>query len=57
MDEFEDLGHPVFDADNHYYEALPFPLDYVRELKGFAPEQRRMILNDNVRELITLRPR
>ena len=22
MSDFDDLGHPVFDADNHYYEAL-----------------------------------
>jgi hypothetical protein len=22
VSEFDDLGHPVFDADNHYYEAL-----------------------------------
>ena len=22
MSEFDDLGHPVFDGDNHYYEAL-----------------------------------
>ena len=22
MPELEELGHPVFDADNHYYEAL-----------------------------------
>jgi len=22
MHDFDDLGHPVFDGDNHYYEAL-----------------------------------
>jgi hypothetical protein len=31
-------------------------LDYVAELKNFSAEDRRMILNDNVHDLITLRP-
>ena len=30
--------------------------DYVTELKNFSAEDRRLILNDNVQELITLRP-
>lgn len=47
----------IFGSDWPHIEALPFPRHYVRELKGFAPDERRMILNDNVRELITLRPR
>jgi hypothetical protein len=35
---------------------LPEPLDYVAELKNFSDHERRLILNDNVHELITLRP-
>jgi predicted TIM-barrel fold metal-dependent hydrolase len=47
----------IFGSDWLHIEALPFPRDYVRELKGFTPAEPRMILNDNAQELITLRPR
>ena len=46
----------LFGSDWPHIEALPEPRDYVKELKNFSAEDRRLILNDNVRELITLRP-
>jgi predicted TIM-barrel fold metal-dependent hydrolase len=46
----------IFGSDWPHIEALPEPRDYVAELKNFGPDDRRMILNDNVAELITLRP-
>jgi predicted TIM-barrel fold metal-dependent hydrolase len=46
----------IFGSDWPHIEALPEPREYVRELKDFEPADRRRILNDNVRELITLRP-
>ena len=46
----------IFGSDWPHIEALPHPLDYVVELKNFSADERRLILNDNVRELITLRP-
>ena len=46
----------IFGSDWPHIEALPEPRDYVMELKNFGAEDRRAILNDNVRELITLRP-
>jgi len=39
-----------------HIEALPEPADYVRELKEFDDVEKRRILLDNVRELLTLRP-
>jgi predicted TIM-barrel fold metal-dependent hydrolase len=46
----------IFGSDWPHIEALPEPLDYVRELKTFSDAEQQMILNDNVRELVTLRP-
>ena len=46
----------IFGSDWPHIEALPEPLDYLRELKAFEPEDRKRILLDNVQELITLRP-
>lgn len=46
----------IFGSDWPHIEALPEPLDYVRELKEFDESERRKILYDNVRELLTLRP-
>jgi predicted TIM-barrel fold metal-dependent hydrolase len=46
----------IFGSDWPHIEALPEPLDYVVELKNFSDGDRRLILNDNVQELITLRP-
>ena len=46
----------IFGSDWPHIEALPHPLDYLVELKNFDAEERRLILNDNVSELITLRP-
>jgi predicted TIM-barrel fold metal-dependent hydrolase len=46
----------IFGSDWPHIEALPQPLDYVIELKNFHADDRRLILNDNARELITLRP-
>ena len=46
----------IFGSDWPHIEALPSPLDYVVELKNFTADDRRLILNDNVSELITLRP-
>ena len=38
------------------HRGMPRPLDYVAELKEFTTAERRMILNDNVNQLIALRP-
>jgi len=46
----------LFGSDWPHIEALPEPLDYLRELKDLAPDDRRRILDSNVRELIELRP-
>jgi predicted TIM-barrel fold metal-dependent hydrolase len=46
----------VFGSDWPHIEALPEPLDYLRELKDFDADQRRKILYDNVVELSSLRP-
>jgi predicted TIM-barrel fold metal-dependent hydrolase len=46
----------IFGSDWPHVEALPEPLDYVVELKEFNADERRLILNDNVAELIALRP-
>jgi predicted TIM-barrel fold metal-dependent hydrolase len=46
----------LFGSDWPHIEALPEPLDYLRELKGFGPDDRRRILETNARELTELRP-
>ncbi len=46
----------IFGSDWPHIEALPEPTDYVAELKEFTADERRMILNDNVNQLIVLRP-
>ena len=46
----------IFGSDWPHIEALPEPLDYIRELKDFDAADRRKILHDNVTELIALRP-
>lgn len=46
----------VFGSDWPHIEALPEPLGYLAEVAHFSPADRKRILNDNVRDLITLRP-
>ena len=46
----------IFGSDWPHIEALPEPIDYVRELKEFDAVDRRQILFDNVQELLVLRP-
>ena len=46
----------IFGSDWPHIEALPEPLDYLREVKDLDDADRRLVLNDNVRELTTLRP-
>jgi predicted TIM-barrel fold metal-dependent hydrolase len=46
----------IFGSDWPHIEALPEPLDYLRELKNLEAGDQRLVLNDNVRELTTLRP-
>jgi predicted TIM-barrel fold metal-dependent hydrolase len=46
----------IFGSDWPHIEALPEPTDYVAELKEFTADERQMILNDNVNQLIVLRP-
>jgi predicted TIM-barrel fold metal-dependent hydrolase len=45
----------IFGSDWPHIEGMPEPLDYVRELKDFTPDDRRRILYDNVMELTILR--
>ncbi len=46
----------LFGSDWPHIEALPEPLDYLVELKGFDAADRRRILLDNVTELTERRP-
>lgn len=53
-DVIEHMGpdRVIFGSDWPHIEALPEPLDYLRELKDVDAEDRRKILNDNVRSLL-----
>jgi predicted TIM-barrel fold metal-dependent hydrolase len=46
----------IFGSEWPPIEALPEPTAYLQELKHFDAGDRRLLLNDNVQELITLRP-
>ena len=46
----------IFGSDWPHIEALPEPIEYVRELKEFDAVEKKQILLDNVQELLTLRP-
>ena len=46
----------IFGSDWPHIEALPHPLDYLREVKDFDDATRRRILYDNVVELTEPRP-
>jgi predicted TIM-barrel fold metal-dependent hydrolase len=46
----------IFGSDWPHIEGMPEPLDYVRELKDFDAEARKLILHDTAAELNTLRP-
>lgn len=46
----------IFGSDWPHIEALPVPLDYVREVKDLEPADRRKVLFDNVVELTARRP-
>jgi hypothetical protein len=35
---------------------MPAPLDYLREVKDLASDDRRKVLHDNTLDLIALRP-
>ena len=47
----------LFGSDWPHIEALPEPLDYLRELKDVDADDRRKVLYDNVWELTERRPR
>jgi predicted TIM-barrel fold metal-dependent hydrolase len=46
----------IFGSDWPHIEALPHPLDYLREVKDFDDDARRKILYDNVVDLTRPRP-
>jgi len=46
----------IFGSDWPHIEGLEAPLDYVRELKAFGPEEQRKILLDNATGLNERRP-
>ena len=46
----------IFGSDWPHIEGMPEPLDYVKELKDFDAEARKLILHDTAAELNTLRP-
>ena len=46
----------LFGSDWPHIEGLPNPRDYVREVKDLGADDRRRVLNDNVRELLAPRP-
>jgi predicted TIM-barrel fold metal-dependent hydrolase len=46
----------IFGSDWPHIEGLEAPLDYVRELKAFAPEEKRQMLLDNATGLNERRP-
>ena len=45
----------IFGSDWPHIEALPEPLDYLRELKDLDADDRRKVLYDNARELLVPR--
>jgi predicted TIM-barrel fold metal-dependent hydrolase len=47
----------LFGSDWPHIEALPEPLDYLRETKRLHADDRRKVLYDNAMELITPAPR
>ena len=47
----------LFGSDWPHIEALPEPLDYLRELKDLDAADRRRVLYDNVMDLTQRRPR
>ncbi len=60
-DVHEVIGHMgadrvVFGSDWPHIEALPEPRQYQLELKDLDPADRKLILNDNTRSLLTPRP-
>ncbi len=44
----------LFGSDWPHIEALPQPLDFVREVKNLSDAERRMVLHDNAAELLGL---
>ena len=46
----------LFGSDWPHIEALPRPLDYVRDVAHLDPADQRLVLHDNVAELTELRP-
>jgi predicted TIM-barrel fold metal-dependent hydrolase len=46
----------IFGSDWPHIEGMPAPLDYLREVKDLADDDRRKVLHDNAQELIQLRP-
>jgi predicted TIM-barrel fold metal-dependent hydrolase len=46
----------IFGSDWPHIEGMPEPLDYVREIKDFDDDTRRLVMRDNTRELNELRP-
>ncbi len=42
----------IFGSDWPHIEGMPQPLDYLREVKDLAPDDRRLVLHDNARSLL-----
>jgi predicted TIM-barrel fold metal-dependent hydrolase len=59
MDMLADLlgvDRLLFGSDFPHAEGLPEPLDFVKDIPTFSPEQTRKVMRDNVRELLALEP-
>jgi predicted TIM-barrel fold metal-dependent hydrolase len=46
----------IFGSDWPHIEGMPEPLDYVREIKDFDDDTKRLVMRDNAAELNELRP-
>jgi predicted TIM-barrel fold metal-dependent hydrolase len=55
--EWVGADRELFGSDSPHIEALPEPLDYLRETKRLDADDRRKVLYDNAIELVTPRPR
>jgi predicted TIM-barrel fold metal-dependent hydrolase len=50
------VDHVLFGSDYPHAEGLARPLDYLKELKGFTPDEVRRIMRDNGELVATPRP-
>ena len=50
------VDHVLFGSDYPHAEGLARPLDFLKELDGFSPDELRRIMRDNAEFIATPRP-